>query len=155
MCKVMDNVKCNWCDNESLVEVGDEFCPQCGREGYLEDIEQEAEVVWSNKESCFVLKEDFEEKESETMKTNNSNEENQFSADKMAILGGDGSEVIENESLAYTTQSRIGKMALLGSELLEVMEERDGVEELEYRLSGKDYWVNSSWIKLFKTKEKV
>lgn len=150
MGKTMDNVKCNWCDAESLVEVGDVFCPQCGREGHLETIIKEAKVVWVEEESCYVLEEDYNDDmyyEEDLINVQTS------SLESVQTKVTQSSKSTKSDNLpAISNSSRIGKMALLGSELLEVMEERTGVEEVEYLLKGKDYWINSSWIKLFKEK---
>ena len=31
-----DFVKCNYCEEESFIEIGDNVCPHCGREGTLQ-----------------------------------------------------------------------------------------------------------------------
>ena len=31
-----DFVKCNYCEEESFIEIGDNVCPRCGREGTLQ-----------------------------------------------------------------------------------------------------------------------
>ncbi|WPF70258.1 hypothetical protein BCVP_CDS0230 [Bacillus phage BC-VP] len=44
MNKLMDKVKCNWCEKESLVNFDEDVCPHCKEDGYLMDIEQDIEV---------------------------------------------------------------------------------------------------------------
>lgn len=39
-----DKVKCNWCEEENIVDIDTDLCPSCDKEGYLMDIEQDIEV---------------------------------------------------------------------------------------------------------------
>jgi len=44
---IADLVKCCWCSWTGTVGVGDEFCPCCGRKGFLawqDDNKQEVEI---------------------------------------------------------------------------------------------------------------
>lgn len=42
-----DHVKCNWCNKELFVSIGEEICPNCKKEGFLmwmNENKQEVEV---------------------------------------------------------------------------------------------------------------
>jgi len=44
---IADHVKCNWCDAEAYIPLGDDICPSCKTEGCLawaNNDEQEVEV---------------------------------------------------------------------------------------------------------------
>jgi len=38
---IADHVKCNWCDTESFIPIGEEVCPNCNKEGYLAWVDEE------------------------------------------------------------------------------------------------------------------
>lgn len=44
-----DHVKCNWCDTESYISIGEEKCPNCHKTGFLQWVnEDELEMEVDN-----------------------------------------------------------------------------------------------------------
>lgn len=39
---IADHVKCNWCDKESYIPVGEDECPNCHKVGFLQWVDEDS-----------------------------------------------------------------------------------------------------------------
>ncbi|WP_297419364.1 hypothetical protein [Clostridium sp.] len=46
---IADHVKCNWCNAESYIPIGDNICPNCKKEGFLQWINEDNQEIEINK----------------------------------------------------------------------------------------------------------
>ncbi|QPW62097.1 hypothetical protein [Clostridium botulinum] len=45
-----DYVKCNWCDSKSYIQRGNDSCPVCNKEGFLQWVDEDNQEVEINEE---------------------------------------------------------------------------------------------------------